>query len=41
MDILAACVDRDADQLVARHDKHRSWLVTTNLPWLDAGGGED
>jgi DNA-binding GntR family transcriptional regulator len=39
--ILAACADRDADQLVALHDKHRSWLVTTNLPWLDVTGDED
>lgn len=38
MAILKACVDRDADQLVALHDKHRSWLVATNLPWLDATG---
>ena len=41
MAILKACADRDADQLVALHDKHRSWLVATNLPWLDATGDED
>jgi DNA-binding GntR family transcriptional regulator len=33
--ILAACVDRDADRLVELHDQHRSWLVSTSLPWLD------
>jgi hypothetical protein len=41
MAILKACVDRHADQLVALHDKHRSWLVATNPPWLDATGDED
>jgi DNA-binding GntR family transcriptional regulator len=33
--ILRACINRDAEKLVALHDQHRSWLIDTSFPWLE------